>query len=311
MENNQTWFSQAFQLNGSVIPLILPRLIFFAGFAELVAVLHFYQIPFLEKIPGQLTANVVYNLVLGLLLVFRTNTAYDRYWEGRKAWGTIVFNLRSLAREMRVRIPENEPEDSVTKTTAIKLLAAFAIATKHYLRHEAIEESTEIRDLIGETEINKLKETNHPPLEISIWLGSYLESEYRQNRLDAARILELNNLLNGMVEGLTGCERILRTPMPIAYNIYLKRLILIYCLFLPFHLAPELQLWTGLVVAVIGFILLGIEQVGSQLEDPFGYDLNDLPLDSICRSVTENVQTTLASVLPFSASNSDEIGLIN
>jgi ion channel-forming bestrophin family protein len=299
MEKNKTWFGEAFQIKGSVVPMILPRLLFFAAFSELVAVLNFYHISQLDQIPGQLTTNVVYNLVLGLLLVFRTNTAYDRYWEGRKAWGVIVFNVRSLAREIRVRVNENEPSDFGNKSNAIKLLAAFAIATKHYLRHEAIADSKEISTLITATELAKLQNISHPPLEISLWLGSYLESEYRQNRLDASRILELNNLLNGMVEGLTGCERILKTPMPIAYNIYLKRLILIYCLLLPFHLVAELQWWTGIVVAVVSFILLGIEEVGSQLEDPFGYDLNDLPIDNICQNLTENVQNTIASVLPF------------
>ena len=96
------WFNLAFKLQGSVAPIILPRVLIFAGFALGVSVLHYYEPQISLQVLGDLTNNVVFNLVLGLLLVFRTNTAYDRYWEGRKAWGTLVVNIRNLSRLMLI-----------------------------------------------------------------------------------------------------------------------------------------------------------------------------------------------------------------
>jgi putative membrane protein len=107
----------------------------------------------------------------------------------------------------------------------------------------------------------------------------------------------MNDLLNSLVEALTGCERILRTPIPLAYAIHLKQLLLIYCLSLPFQLVDDLHWWTAAVVALISFTLLGIEAIGIEIENPFGHDPNDLPLDEICTTML----THLEDLIPLAA----------
>ena len=100
----------------------------------------------------------------------------------------------------------------------------------------------------------------------------------------------MNDLLNNMVEGLSSCERIAKTPLPIAYRIYLKRLILIYCLGLPFNLIEKMQWWAIPVTAIVSFILLGLEEVGKELENPFLYGVNDLPVDDLCQNIIADIE---------------------
>ncbi|WP_434686209.1 bestrophin family protein [Pseudanabaena minima] len=281
------WFNLAFKLQGSVAPIILPRVIIFAGFAFLVSLFHYYEPQISLKVFGDLTNNVVFNLVLGLLLVFRTNAAYDRYWEGRKAWGTLVVNIRNLSRLMQISTNADEQEKP-QKEKSIKLLTAFAIATKRHLRSEMIEQ--DLDNLLSEEEIIKLRNTKHAPLELTLWLGEYLQKQVQSDRIDTNYFVTMNSHLNALVEGLTSCERILKTPLPPAYCIYLKRLILIYCIGLPFHLVIEIDWLAAIAVGLVSFILLGVEQIGNEIENPFGHDFNDLPIDEICEGITANVE---------------------
>jgi ion channel-forming bestrophin family protein len=101
----------------------------------------------------------------------------------------------------------------------------------------------------------------------------------------------LPRILYNMIEGLSGCERVSKTPLPIAYSIYLKRLILIYCLGLPFNLIQRMHWWAILVTAVVSFILLGLEEVGRELENPFLYSVNDLPVDNLCQNIAADVES--------------------
>ena len=138
--DNQDWFRVALQLRGSVIPSVLPRVLLCGGVGVLVSLLHkfdwFLSLPLL----GSVIPNVVFNLVLGLLLVFRTNTAYDRFWEGPLAWGSLVVRIRNLARQIQVAVAEPELSERQDKATALRLLGAFVIATKLHLRRSRLQQ---------------------------------------------------------------------------------------------------------------------------------------------------------------------------
>lgn len=291
VEITLNWFRSALQWRGSVAPTIIPRVLLFSGFGVLVTMLDAFSVRLPLDFLGDLTTNVVCNLVLGLLLVFRTNTAYDRYWEGRKAWGAIVVNTRNLAREISVAVEAIDSTAQAEKAAVLLLLSAFAIATKLHLRRES--SNQELEPLLPSSECATLAEVPNRPLQINLWLGAYLQQQFQLNRLDAYSFAEMKVELSNLIEGLTNCERILTTPVPLAYSIYLKRLILIYCLSLPFGLVATAKSWTGLVVGLISFILLGIEEIGGSIEDPFGYDTNDLPLDDICQTVAESVKAAI------------------
>jgi putative membrane protein len=277
------WFRSALQIKGSVIPSILGRTVICGLFGVLVSLLFYLNYP--VAIPT--LASLIPNIVLGLLLVFRTNTAYDRFWEGRKIWGAIINTSRNLARQIWIVVPAKTVEDRAAKVYVLRSLVAFAIATKLHLRHEPLND--ELAGLLAPEQFDKLKTMNHPPLQIAFWIGDYLQNQYRQQAIDSYQLTAIQTLLNTLVDALGGCERILKTPMPLAYSIHLKQLLLLYCLSLPFQMVGNLEWWTGPIAALISFTLFGIEEIGIEIENPFGRDPNDLPLDAICDTMLRNI----------------------
>lgn len=281
--DRQPWFKSALQVRVSVIPSIAPRVLLCGGFGVFISLLHFFKLP--VSLPT--LSSIVPSIVLGLLLVFRTNTAYDRFWEGRKFWGMLINNVRNLARRIWVAIEEKDPEDIELKKSALRLLPAFAVAMKLHLRQEAV--NPELEPLMSPAQYQKLKSMNNPPLEIAFWIEDYLHEQYERNCLDVYQLIGMKDLINSMIDVLGGCERILKTPIPLAYAIHLKQLLLLYCLALPFQMVNDLAWGTGPVVALISFTLFGIEEIGIEIENPFQHDTNDLPLDSICATMQRNI----------------------
>lgn len=282
--SQRSWFHIAFQVRGSVIPAIMGRTIVCGSFGALVSVLHYWGMP--VSIP--VLASVIPNIVLGLMLVFRTNTAYERFWEGRKLWGGLINTTRNLARQIWVVVLEKEPQDRQDKTAILYLLVAFAVATKLHLRQEPVNQ--ELQQLLSAPQYNKLKTMHNPPLEIAFWIQDYLQRQYYRQCLGDYQLINLQQLLNDLVDKLGGCERILKTPIPLAYAIHLKQLLLIYCLTLPFQFVSQLAWWTAPIVALMSFTLFGIEAIGIEIENPFGRDQNDLPLDQICETMKRNIE---------------------
>jgi putative membrane protein len=273
-----------FKLKGSVIPSILNRVIWCGLFGFLVSLAFYFNLPVSHQVLG----TVIPSIVLGLLLVFRTNTAYERFWEGRKLWGSLVNNSRNLSRLIWVSIRELEPEDRLQKINALRLIVAFAVATKLHLRNEPA--SIELEGLMSSERFYKLKTMNHPALEIAFWIGDYLQEQTKRENLNIYQLPIIQQLINNLVDNLGGCERILKTPIPLAYSIHLNQLLFLYCLLLPFQLVDKLGWWTGLIVALVSFTLFGIEAIGIEIENPFGYDANDLPLDAICKTMKRNIE---------------------
>uniref|UniRef100_A0A0C1QRK9 Bestrophin n=1 Tax=Tolypothrix bouteillei VB521301 TaxID=1479485 RepID=A0A0C1QRK9_9CYAN len=282
------WLQIAFQLEGSVIQSILRRVIACGFFSFIISILYHFKLPVSQPI----FANVIPSIVLGLLLVFRTNTAYERFWEGRKVWGNIVNDTRNLARQIWVSVNEIDTEDKEKKIGILRLIVAFAVATKLHLRGQGVNE--ELEELMPISKYLTLKTMNNPPLEIAFWIGDYLQLQYNRNCLNSYQLTALQELLNSLVDSLGASERILKTPIPLAYAIHLKQLLLLYCLLLPFQLVESLGWWTGIIAALISFTLFGIEAIGIEIENPFGLDKNDLPLDAICTTMKKNIDDLIS-----------------
>jgi putative membrane protein len=285
-QRKNQWLQQAFQIKGSVFLAIYQRVAWVGVFAFIISLLYYLKIPVSEPIFG----GVVPSIVLGLLLVFRTNTAYERYWEGRKLWGSIVNDSRNLAWQIWVIIGEVEPEDRANKIAAMRLVEAFSVACKLSLKSEPV--NRELAELISESQYLQLQKSKIPALQIVSWIGDYLQQQYKRGNdiLHYSHVVLMQTILKNMIDCLGGCERILRTPLPLAYTIHLKQLLLIYCLLLPFQIVHELGWGTSPIVALISFTLFGIEEIGLEIENPFGDDPNDLPLDAICTTIKRNIE---------------------
>ncbi|MGF1457427.1 MAG: bestrophin family protein [Leptolyngbyaceae cyanobacterium] len=284
LPRSRHWFRMIFQWRGSVVPVVLPRSLLCSGFGLVIASLYQWGAPVAFGALG----NIVPSIVLGLLLVFRTNTAYERFWEGRKLWGTLVNTSRNLARQLWVAVHEDAPGDRADKIHHLRLLVAFAQATKLNLRCEPLGE--DLAELVTATELAKLQTMNHPPLEIAFWIANYLQSCFDRGHLNAYQLSSMLAQVDTLVDVLGGCERILKTPIPLAYVIHLKQLLLLYCLALPFQMVGLLGWWTAIAVGLISFAVFGIEEIGIEIENPFGHDPNDLPLDAICETMQRNIE---------------------
>lgn len=298
------WLQMAVQVKGSVIASIYKRVIACGLFGVLVSLLYYFKVPVSQPILG----TIIPSIVLGLLLVFRTNTAYERFWEGRKAWGSLVNTVRNIARQILVTIEENSHEDKKDKIGALYLLVAFAVATKLHLRGEPV--NNELEELMSSSKYFKLKDMNNPPLEIAFWIEDYLQKQYNRNCINSYQLTAIQQLLNNLVDNLGSCERILKTPMPLAYSIHLKQLLLLYCLLLPFQMVESLEWWTGIVTALVSFTLFGIEAIGLEIENPFGYDANDLPLDAICHTMKRNIDDLISLYLNVRSPQETELSLL-
>ncbi|HEY9859095.1 MAG TPA: bestrophin family ion channel [Candidatus Obscuribacterales bacterium] len=298
------WLQMALQLKGSVIPSVFPRTLLCGFFGVFISVLFHFGLPVAQPI----FANVIPSIVLGLLLVFRTNTAYERFWEGRKCWGSLVNTVRNLARQIWIGVVEESPQDRTNKIAALRLLVAFAVTTKLHLRQEPI--NSELEPLMPRSQYLKLQEMNNPPLEVAFWIGDYLQNQFSCDRLNPYQLANMHRLLDEMVIALGGCERILKTPIPMAYAIHLKQLLLIYCLLLPFPLVREIGWFTGPIVALVSFTLFGIEEIGIEIENPFGRDPNDLPLDAICSTMLLNIED-LITLAPSTRTYPEDPAIVN
>lgn len=287
------WLEVTQRLLFTVIHGILPWVLLCGSYGLLICLLDHYG-----KLPAffgdsKMIQNVVisFNVILSLLLVFRTNTAHERFWEGRKLWGSMVNTTRNLARGISITIEQREPPERDEKNAAIYLVAAFAVAMKIHLRREPM--NSELEPMMSPLQYHQLQNVNHAPLEIAYWLGDYLQHQFERQRLHIFQLTSLHELLDDMVDILGGCERILKTPVPLVYTIALNALLWIYFLLLPFELVGGIKWWTVPVLVFMSFLYLGINEVGAEIEEPFGRDANDLPLDSICTTIVRNLEYTI------------------
>jgi ion channel-forming bestrophin family protein len=276
MNRNYKWFQTALHLQNSVLPKVFLRVIVVVAFAFLISFLH--SRGFRLDLPILSTA--VPSVIIGLLLVFRTNTAYERFWEGRRLWGEIVNNVRNLSRQVWF-----SGGDKKLKKDILELLWVFAVACKNRLREEKIE--GEVASVVSSKEFEILKNSQNLGLTAATLIQQKLE-ELKPN-IDPVSFGNLQLNLNNMVNALGGCERILKTPIPMAYSIHLKQLILLFCFSLPFQFVGVLGVWSVLIVGMVSFAMMGIEEIAIEIENPFGKDHNDLPLSQICKTIRTNL----------------------
>ena len=231
------------------------------------------RLPALETIPHQIVGFTV-----GFLIVFRTSTSYDRFWEGRRLWGSIVNASRNLVREAATYIGPVED--------LAKLVAAYALALKQHLRGN--QDLSEIQPMVQEEVFQKISTTANPPSALAFFISSWIEKRHRQGTLTPQQLRILEGNVSTILECQGGCERILRTPIPFTYAVHIKQLLMLYLFTLPFVLVPRLGWVTIQAMFVIAWAFLGIEEAGVEIEDPFGDDPNDLPIEAMCATIARD-----------------------
>ncbi|KAJ3041510.1 hypothetical protein HDV00_009306 [Rhizophlyctis rosea] len=236
----------------------------------------------------------VLGVVMSLLLSYRTNTAYDRYWEGRRSWSTLLTHIRNLSRFIWIGVAPKTEQETNERKGAMNLLLAYAVATKHYLRDEPGYRYKDLRHLVAHLpDLKAKKNIENMPLELSFHIAAYVARCRKADLIDAAMSTSMTNALSGMIDCLSSFERIRNSPIPLAYSIHLKQTLMLYLISLPFQLVSKLYWGTIPVIFLASFTLLGIESIGGEIENPFGYDDNDLPVEKFCEDTREELNSVM------------------
>lgn len=236
--------------------------------------------------PNILAFHSVLGIFLGLFLVLRTNTAYDRWWEGRKLWGSLVNDARSLALKINVLAKDEE-----TKEFYKVMIPNVVVAMKEHLRDSRV---------VGEMEIvdKEIKEaviaSQHRPNYINKLMYNRAKEMRAKGDISDIDFLMLDKELKGFTDIIGACERIHTTPIPYSYSMFIKKFIFFYIFTLPFGLLWEFGYWTTLIVLPVNYFLLSLELIAEEIEDPFGKDINDLPLDGLSNKIRANVEEILS-----------------
>jgi putative membrane protein len=226
-------------------------------------------------------------IVLGILLVFRTNTAYDRWWEGRKLLSKLGYTWKNVAIKMNAFLPDTDLKHRKYFAT---MIANHSFSLKESLRGGVVlEELVESEPGI----LNNLDQLYHIPNFFLTKICEKINYLYKQGVLTDMQFLEVTKHIDDTSEVVSSCERIRTSPIPFSYSIHLKKFLFAFVLILPFGFIHDLGYWCVLIVMLIFYAMVGLDVIGEEIEDPFGQDENDLPFDAICKSLRKNVNEIL------------------
>jgi putative membrane protein len=274
------FWEDAFQLHGTVTPIILPRVLVFGVFGLVVGALH--EVVRWEALKaGWIQFS---GIILAAMLVLRLNSGYDRWWEGRRLWGGIVNQSRNLV----TLGLSHGPRGRAWREALVRWTAAYAHVCRRSLRGErTLPELVEL--LGGEVEAARIAQARHMPSLVSLRL-SFLLQEGLSGGMDGRAFLAAEQERNRLVDHLGGCERILKTRMPYIYSILLRRLIFLYLVGVAPAVVTE-QWWVpGVVTALVAYPMLALDEVAVELENPFSQlNLSHLPLDTLCANLQANL----------------------
>ncbi len=227
------------------------------------------------------TIHTMVGFVLSMLLVFRTNTAYDRWWEGRRAWGSFVNNSRNLGIKLSVMV-----KDQIVMERLKILIQNYLFASKEHLRDGV--KSSQLRDC-DKYSSEEMAGATHVPNRILQLLLIELDELSSKGSLSHEQLLFINNEIQSFSDNIGICERIRKTPIPYSYSLFLKKMIFVYIASMPFGFAQEFGYWSVIIVPLLFYIFGSIELLAEEIEDPFGLDDNDLPTDQISITIRENL----------------------
>jgi ion channel-forming bestrophin family protein len=222
---------------------------------------------------------------ISILLVFRTNTAYDRWWEGRKLWGNLVNNSRNFALKINSIFHENEE----VKDFYNKIIPLYAKSLMHHL---LAEKTRLMLDEIDHPEF-EIDMTKHVPNQIAGRMMDKLFELNRNSLISSEQLLFINPEISSFTDVCGGCERIKNTPIPYSYSAFIKKIVFFYILSLPIGLSFSLSYYCIPIVALVFYVMVGLELVAEEIEDPFGGDENDLPMEKICTNIQKHVNEIL------------------
>lgn len=283
--NPKSWVKLIFHLTKSdTISILWKELLFIFCFTTLIAYLETIYFPKAIVLEKLFSVYSILGFVISLLLVFRTNTAYDRWWEGRRKWGELVNDSRNLA----VKLTSMDLSDADNAYFA-RHIGNFALCIKEHLR---LGTKYELLNLT-EDELVFLKKLDHIPSGIVELIYKRLMELKKNGTLSEEDLLRLDKNVNGFLDCVGACERIKNTPIPYSYSMFFKKFIFVYVVTLPFAFVVNFGYYSALIATFIFYVLVSLEILAEEIEDPFGMDDNDLPTDEMSQRIEGIVKTIL------------------
>jgi putative membrane protein len=286
--NPKEWFTFIFRFHkADTVRQLFPLIIGICIYSGIIAwlELEYWNLSDKNYVRNIPVMHSLLGFAISMLLVFRTNTAYDRWWEGRKLWGSLVNNSRNLALKLNAILPE---EDKAQRSFFRKIIPAYAYALHHHLRRE--QTRTELFESDEHKQVfNKIDKDKHIPNQVAGMMFQHIQQLYKEGKLTGEQLLFLNGELQSFTDICGACERIKNTPIPFSYSVFIKKFIFFYVMTLPFGYVFQLGFYVIPVVAFIFYVLASLELIAEEIEDPFGGDENDVPTDKLAQNIHKHV----------------------
>lgn len=286
--NPKDWFTFIFRFHKADTFRQLGKLII--GICIYSAIVAYLELEYWKLSSNSYVRNIplmhsLLGFAISMLLVFRTNTAYDRWWEGRKLWGSLVNNSRNLALKLAAILPAEEKSQ---RSFFRKIIPAYAFALHNHLHRE----KTRI-ELFDDEEhkhvFSAIDAEKHIPNQIALLMYKHIQQLYATNKISGEQLLYLNTELQSFTDICGACERIKNTPIPFSYSVFIKKFIFFYIMTLPFGYVFQLGFYVVPVVAFVFYVLASLELIAEEIEDPFGGDENDVPTEKLSQNIHRHV----------------------
>nr|WP_315202388.1 bestrophin family ion channel [uncultured Flavobacterium sp.] len=283
--NPKIWFAYIFRFHRSdSFRELFPILLIIAAYSGIIAYLEieYFKLDETSHVKNLFVIHTTLGFVISLLLAYRINSAYDRWWEGRKLWGALVNNSRNLAIKLSV-ILKDEKDLAYFR----KLIPSYAsMLNKHLKDEETSMQLFEDVDLA-------LDHHKHRPNQIAKMLFQKINDLYVSHKITGDQLIILNNEIQSFTDICGACERIKNTPIPYSYSTFIKKFIFLFVLTLPYAYSFTLGYYVIPVVSFIFYVLASIEIISEEIEEPFGYDDNDLPITKITQNIKRHIEEIL------------------
>ena len=268
---------------------MFPLLVGMAVYSWLVAFLEieYFHLSEQSNLRNVSILHTLLGFAISMLLVFRTNTAYDRWWEGRRQWGALVNSSRNLA----VKLAGILKGDELCRQFFAQIIPGFAFELKSHLQSE---ETRWQLDEKPHPEIPNFNRNGHVPNQVAAKMIGKLQQMHKEGTISAEQMLFINPELTSFLDVAGACERIKNTPIPYSYSVFIKKFIFLYVLSLPIGLVFSLGYISIPVVVFVFYVLGSLELIAEEIEEPFGKDANDLPMQKISETIKRNVEEILA-----------------
>ena len=283
-------FNVLFSWRGTILPKILPSLGVVMLISAIIGGVEYIDLFSFPEIP--LVGFTLIGVVLSIFLGFKNTACYDRWWEARKLWGTLIATARHFDRDCRILT-------QVRREKVILNVILFANVLRDQLRQQTANptELTETSGLSEQALTQLYQQHNAPQYTLGLIQWELLQA-LKEGEISDIIYTQMNRHVAALSEMQTGCDRIANTPIPFAYSVLLNRTVYFFCFMLPFSLGSLLGLVTPLLVGILAYTFLGLDALSSEIEEPFGTQSNDLPLDSMVRSIEIELLSTLGKPTP-------------